>query len=130
MIPALSIRQPWAWLIVNGYKDIENRSWPTVFRGPFAVHAGQTMARRYYDETVASLRAAGICPSDIPPYEALDRGGIVGVARIVDCVEHSDSPWKHSDGYGFVLSDGRPVPFIPWPGRLGFFNLPRETLTL
>ena len=49
MIPALSIRQPWAWLIVNGHKDIENRDWPTNFRGRLLVHAGQTMARRYYD---------------------------------------------------------------------------------
>lgn len=32
-LPILSIRQPWAWLIVNGYKDIENRTWPTHFRG-------------------------------------------------------------------------------------------------
>ena len=30
---ALSIRQPWAWLIVNGYKDIENRDWKTHYRG-------------------------------------------------------------------------------------------------
>jgi ASCH domain len=28
------IRQPWAWLIVNGIKDIENRSWRTRYRGP------------------------------------------------------------------------------------------------
>jgi hypothetical protein len=31
--PALSVRQPWAWLIVNGYKDVENRSWTTHYRG-------------------------------------------------------------------------------------------------
>lgn len=42
MIPALSIRQPWAWLIVNNHKPVENRSWPTSFRGRFLVHAGKT----------------------------------------------------------------------------------------
>ena len=31
---AISIRQPWAWLIVNGYKDVENRIWPANLRGP------------------------------------------------------------------------------------------------
>lgn len=42
MIPALSIRQPGAWLIVNGHKDIENRDWPTTnFRGRLLVHADQ-----------------------------------------------------------------------------------------
>ena len=30
---ALSIRQPWAWAIINAGKDIENRQWPTKFRG-------------------------------------------------------------------------------------------------
>src|SRR5437016_10859136 len=38
---ALSVRQPWAWLIVNGHKDIENRSWQTKFRGKLLIHAGQ-----------------------------------------------------------------------------------------
>lgn len=40
-IPILSIRQPWADLIVSGKKDIENRSWPTKFRGSFYIHAGK-----------------------------------------------------------------------------------------
>ncbi len=39
--PILSIRQPWAWLIVNGYKDIENRTWSTRFRGKVLIHAGK-----------------------------------------------------------------------------------------
>ena len=30
----LSVRQPWAWLIVAGHKDIENRKWRTSYRGP------------------------------------------------------------------------------------------------
>jgi hypothetical protein len=35
MIPALSIRQPWAWLICHAGKNIENRPWRTQFRGRF-----------------------------------------------------------------------------------------------
>jgi hypothetical protein len=42
---ALSIRQPWAWLIVNGFKDLENRSWSTAFRGPVWIHAGKAWGR-------------------------------------------------------------------------------------
>jgi hypothetical protein len=38
---AMSIQRPWAWLIVNGIKDIENRKWPTSIRGPFFVHVGK-----------------------------------------------------------------------------------------
>jgi hypothetical protein len=42
---ALSIRQPWAWLILNAGKDIENRDWLTRFRGPFLIHASKGMTR-------------------------------------------------------------------------------------
>ena len=45
---ALSIRQPWAWLIVNGHKDIENRQWRTHFRGKIYVHAAKGMTRGDY----------------------------------------------------------------------------------
>jgi hypothetical protein len=41
---ALSIRQPWAWLIVNGVKDIENRSFRTRHRDPLVIHAGLNLA--------------------------------------------------------------------------------------
>lgn len=40
---ALSILQPWAWLIVEGYKDVENRTWKTGFRGKFLIHAPQVV---------------------------------------------------------------------------------------
>ncbi|MCB2188832.1 MAG: ASCH domain-containing protein [Deltaproteobacteria bacterium] len=40
----LSIRQPWASLIVAGMKDVENRSWATKYRGPVLIHAAATVA--------------------------------------------------------------------------------------
>lgn len=33
----LSVRQPWAWALVDGWKDVENRSWRTAYRGPIAI---------------------------------------------------------------------------------------------
>ena len=36
---ALTLRPQWAWFVVNGHKDIENRSWPTRLRGRIWVHA-------------------------------------------------------------------------------------------
>jgi len=41
--PVLSIRQPWAWLCAEGFKDIENRTWATKYRGPFYIHTGKTL---------------------------------------------------------------------------------------
>lgn len=40
---ALSIRQPHAWLIVHGIKDVENRTWATTHRGPTLIHTGKTL---------------------------------------------------------------------------------------
>jgi len=118
-VKALSIRQPWAWLILHGGKDIENRTWTTRFRGPFYVHAANGMTHQEYDTASDFAESNGVC---IPPYQDLDRGGIVGTAAIVDCVTYSDSPWFFG-AYGFVLENGNPIPFRPLKGELGFFDV-------
>lgn len=125
-LPALSIRQPWAWLILHGQKDIENRSWPTRFRGRFLIHAAQGMTMNEYQ--VARNTAQAIyeqTPSlriQFPARKDLERGGIVGVAEIVDCVTRSDSPWFFGD-YGFVLRNVECLTFFPCKGKLGFFKV-------
>lgn len=126
----LSVRQPWAWLIVTGLKDIENRVWPTTFRGPFLIHASQGMTRDEYDD--AELLLSSIGPDKLvarnirlPAYHELARGGIVGAVEIVDCLQHSDSPWFFGP-YGFVLRNAQQLPFFPMPGKLRFFKAPPE----
>jgi hypothetical protein len=124
MIRVLSIRQPWAWLIVNGWKDVEIRNWPTQFRGRFLVHAGKTMTHEDYQ--ACRLFVAGFAPSlveQIPFPAGLERGGIVGSATLTDCVRKHDSDWFCGD-YGFVLTDAKPLPFRPCRGQLGFFTIP------
>lgn len=114
---ALSIRQPWAWLIIHGGKDIENRTWPTRFRGRFLVHASRGMTRREY----AEVRAALNLHEQLPAFEDLERGGIVGSVELLDCVTSSDSPWFMGP-HGFVLRDPQPMPFTQRGGMLGFFD--------
>lgn len=120
---ALSILQPWAWLIVNGPKDVENRGWPTRYRGRFLVHAGKRWGREQRED-LARVRAQ--FPHLILP-DTFDCGGIVGAATIVDCVDHMDSPWFAGD-WGFVLADGTPCSFVPWRGQLGWFDIPPSAL--
>lgn len=120
----LSILQPWAWLIVHGYKDIENRRWRTRQRGDFLIHAGKRWGREQKDD-LAYVRSRF---PDIPLPDKFDLGGIVGAARIVDCVDSSPSPW-FSGPFGFQLAEGRPAPaFIPLRGQLGFFRIPLATM--
>ncbi|MGY4663183.1 hypothetical protein ACVWZ9_003977 [Pseudomonas chlororaphis] len=119
---ALSIRQPWAWLIIHGGKDIENRSWHTKYRGRFLVHASQGMTRAQYN---AASWVAGPLGVNLPRFEDLQRGGIVGSVELVDCITASDSPWYMGE-VGLVLHDPMPLPFTPLKGRLGFFEAPAE----
>lgn len=119
-IYALSIRQPWAWLIVNGYKDIENRNWKTYFRGSIYIHAGKGMTANEYE--ICRLTVKDINPEIIlPPPKDLPRGGIVGIAEITNCVSGSQSPWFFGE-YGFVLRNARPLPFRECRGELGLFR--------
>ncbi len=104
---ALSIRQPWAHRILHEGKDVENRQWPTRFRGPVLIHAGKG---------VDSDDREDVTP-DMP------RGGIVGVVEIVDCVTEMDSEWFFGR-YGFVLRNARPLVFTPCKGALGIFHAP------
>src|ERR1700751_1203203 len=118
----LSIRQPWASLIVSGIKDVENRTWRTNYRGPVLVHA--------------SLRADDIPSVDLvlyygafPPSDQA-RGGIVGVVDIVDCVRPYSSRWYAPGCWGFVLANARPLPFGRWKGALSLRDAPRELLMM
>lgn len=113
-IKALSIKQPYPHHIFHDGKDVENRDWPTKGRGWFIIHAGVSKSELDMDE---------------PGEAAMPRGGIVGMARIVDCVTEMDSRWFFGR-YGFVLADAIPVGLIPCRGQLGFFTPPQDALAL
>lgn len=120
----LSVRQPWAWLIVQGWKLIENRTWPTSFRGRFLVHASKGLTAAEYESCYLFVAGfAPACAQAIPEFEILERGGIVGEATLLDCVTRHDSEW-FCGPYGFVLEDAKPWTFYPCRGALGFFPLP------
>lgn len=125
MTAALSIRQPWAWLILNAGKDIENRDWKTTFRGNCLIHASKSGTRRDYDEAIDFLVDRGLdrLQSDLPALDQLEKGGIVGAVEIIGCTDNSESPWFIGE-HGFILRNPKPLPFIAYKGRLGFFNVP------
>lgn len=121
----LSIKAPWAWLIIHGGKDIENRTWNTKYRGRFLVHASKGLTRKEYDE---AFRYAVAIDSrfyrDFPDFDDLDRGGVIGSVELVDVVlQHErQSPWHMPHCVGFKLANPKPLPFIELKGRLGFFG--------
>ena len=118
---ALSIRQPWANLILKAGKDIENRNWPTRFRGRILIHAAKGCTRAELEDALDF--AEDSCGTRYTvDLKTIHRGGIVGSVEIVDCVQSSASRWFVGD-YGFVLRNPEILPFRPMNGQLGFFEV-------
>jgi len=90
--PALSIRQPWAELILRGVKTIELRKWQTDYRGLLWLHAAKT-----FDPS------APLPPNGEEPF----RGGFVGCAELESILPIDEQRWEkwrnqHCDTGSFV----------------------------
>lgn len=124
---AITIKQPWAQLIAEGFKDVENRTWSTRWRGPLLIHAGlqcDVLARipAELDEERAEAARAAV-------QRGYDRRGmIVGVVQLVDVNEAGNhlSPWTMPEHKQWVLAD--PIMLdepVLAPGRQGLW-MPTE----
>jgi hypothetical protein len=115
---ALSIKQPFAELIVQGRKKIELRTWRTKFRGEFLVHASKVPDK-------GAMEKFG--------FEKLPTGCIVGKANLIDvkeyknekeCMKDKDLHLAHNGwgNFGFILKDVERVKEIPCKGNLNFWE--------
>jgi hypothetical protein len=139
---ALSIKQPWAWLICAGYKDIENRNWSinkSVLRygglpQRIYVHAGAKVdndgAIQLW-ENKERLGIQGCINTWVEICNTWEQGAIIGEVDIVGCrfrfgEENGNlySIWHEVGMYGFLLAN--PLLYdkpIPCKGKLGFFGV-------
>ena len=131
---AISVRQPWAWMIIHAGKNIENRSWYTNIRGRVLIHAAKGMTRTEWENAVYDAQTICGIPTDVLKdgceFDQLQCGGIIGSVEIVGCVKGKHSCWHAAGQWGFVLRDPKPMPFVPWKGQLGFFEVPTEALAV
>lgn len=113
---ALTIRQPWAAAIAFADKRVENRTWPTSYRGPILIHAGKSLDRRSGPMVASALRGL-----------QLERGAVLAVARIVGCHDSTDektpcTPWSATGLFHHVLDEVTALPLpISWPGAQGLW---------
>jgi len=125
---ALSFRQPWAELILQGRKTIDLRTWATHYRGCIAVHASKTV-----EEDVCA--ANGIDPT------SLTRGALVGTVEVLEMVSLDNGNWETlrdqhlkpgpfpGDLLGWRVADPQRLPRpIPMRGRLRLFNIPDDLI--
>lgn len=135
-LPAISVKQPWAALLVAGVKTVEIRSWATRVRGRVLIHAAKTV----------DPRPEGWALLTTPELKALAtlRGGVIGSAELTACVSYrtaeafaraaeshrNDPDWFAPGGlYGFVFQNPRPIAYHACPGRTLFFMVEGITLS-
>lgn len=128
---ALSIRQPYAWVVVMGFKPVENRSWATNHRGPVLIHAGlremsadvEDVLRRVADQTGTGLTLIR------NSYRTLGaRGAIVGAVTLTGDYNSHPSPW-FTGPRGFVLENpALALHPVACRGQLSFFTAPAEVI--
>lgn len=141
---ALTIKQPWASLIANGIKDVENRTWRTKYRGRIYIHAAGCPAKGFLSllnkDQVNDLQSKTDLSFDFP-YSA-----IIGEVDIVDCVVHHPSIWAEkswiANNIGLVDGEGEKdhiiykwvlanpvlyeVPILNVKGKLSFWEFNKE----
>ena len=121
---AITIKQPWASLIVHGIKDIENRNWRTNFRGRVLIHSSAKgdiakfgCLQPNQRLKVLNTPISRICFNDLP------FGSIIGSVEIIDCVQNHPSIWADKGVYNWVLAN--PILFpepIPAKGKLSLWE--------
>lgn len=142
---ALTVQQPWATLIVGGYKRIETRTRDTKFRGTLAIHAGKSLpcrlgeVRHYGPDFWVERDRSGLLLRSTRlawPYR-LPLGAVVGTAilfqtRSTDSLEYKPPADEiplgdHSPGrWGWYLESARRIKPTACNGALGLWNLPED----
>lgn len=128
MEKALTIKNPWAYLIATGTKTVENRSRRTHYRGKVLLHSSKQMDNRYrdmstmftYDQWLAlTLQQQEKCVSGI-----LHMSAIIGEAEIVDCIENSKSVWAEPGQWHWIIKNAvmYEKPILNVKGQLGIWN--------
>jgi|SRR3989344_9017081 len=119
---ALSLKQPWAELILQGRKKIEIRAWNTKFRGEFLIHASK-------NPDADAMEKFG--------FKDLPSGFIVGKAELVDVKKYNGKEGYQKDSklhlsssifgnYGFILKNAARIKPVPYKGKLNFFDVNNE----
>lgn len=130
MVKVITIKQPWANLIVEGIKDVENRTWQTKYRGEIYVHTSKNSFDfwsldyiRKIDELLYQYIMEYFGIKDNKITRNLNQfGSIIGKTNIVDIVDNSESIWAMKDSYHWKLKNSTRINPIPCKGKLNIWE--------
>jgi hypothetical protein len=117
-LPALTIRQPWAALIMSGHKPVENRNWRTGYRGEIAIHAGKQDDDAGWEFVVENSL-------DV---DHVERGAMLGTVVLKDIVRNAESDWARPGQWHWILTSPQPLEQpIPFRGRQSLWLVDLES---
>ncbi len=114
----ITVKQPWAYMICTprqdnpyiGIKDIENRTWPTKFRGKVLIHAGLSPQKGFYKDFVPTWHSFTEDQKRIIIQGSGIRGAIIGSVEIVDCVINYPSIWAETSEFSpYTVKGLKPI---------------------
>lgn len=123
---ALSVRQPWASLILSGRKTIETRTWFTEYRGPVLICSSNV--RQMSDEGRDAMKRHGL--------DGIPRGVALCLVDLIDCRPMSADDEAaaccslYDRAFSWSLANVRPVRQVPLKGQLLLFNVPDNVVEL
>jgi ASCH domain len=124
-VKVLTIRQPWAWAVIYGGKDVENRRWRTAYRGLLLIHAGKNADPdpEAYPRLLWTMADPEAFAQPRRAWEA--REAIIGFVYLTDVLTDSPSPWATAGLYHWAFEFPAPVdPLVPCRGRPGLWVPP------
>lgn len=136
----LTVRQPYATLILQGVKQLETRRWRTDYRGPLVIHAAQVGGATSTDQLLGLERRLGLMPTALAGH-VYPLGALLGVVELVECLPISPrliaalTPiekalgWYRDPGFVWDLARAGRIRFaepIPCAGRQGLWTLPAD----
>lgn len=113
----LSVRQPWAsaFFYADPPKNIENRSWPTPYRGVLFIHASMRDDPDWERSPMRDALAA------IPAHARAVRSAILGMTELTGCIRDSTSPWAVPGRWHWTIEAVFPMLEIAERGRLSLW---------
>lgn len=125
---ALTVWQPWAWLIVHGHKDVENRKWKrkpseSLYGTRILIHAGKRkITKDDWAEFLQTVKDRKIKKYPKTP-DDFDYGALIGSVRLVKVVRGFNSYWAAPGHDHWVLSDARRLRPVKFKGNRKLFDV-------
>lgn len=130
MIKVLTVKQPWAHLIVDNIKDVENRTWQTKYRGELYIHTSKNSFDFWaldYIKNIDNLLYQyvvdyfGVRNNKITKHME-QFGSIIGKTNIINILDNSYSVWAMEDSFHWMLKNSSRINPIPCKGKLNIWE--------